>query len=152
MPIGIQSNISSTIHHIIDGPITFPYAVDAHSAVSRFPAEWSYEPWSIDATSKAMQDAGMEVQPLSAEEQAEVDEHTKAVAAANDRLKAFRDKKAAEKEESDQIASDEAVVKSPSPIKRPFGRKGQPTPAELKMIADKKHEDDLARSGARITG
>jgi hypothetical protein len=35
-------------HHIIDGPHTFPYAIDAHQAVSRFPQEWSHEPWIRD--------------------------------------------------------------------------------------------------------
>jgi hypothetical protein len=155
MSIRISANTSEVAYHIITGAVTFPYAVDANSAVARFPNEWSFEPWSIEATSNAMQEDGMELEPLSAEEQAALDEHAKTVAEANARLKAFRDKQAAEKEAADQVAADEAIAKSPSPIKRPFGRKGAPTKAELKMIADKKHADDIAaaeRSGAKLTG
>src|ERR1700743_1416933 len=137
MYLKISGSQSAVAHHIIDGAFTFPYAVDAFSAVARFPKEWSHEPWSIEATSKAMEDAGQVVEPLSAEEQAALDEHARAVAEANERLKAFRDKQAAEKEEADQVAADEAIVKSPSPVKRPFARKGEPTPAELKMVRDK---------------
>lgn len=155
MSIKIAANMSAVAHHIIDGAYTFPYAIDAHSAVSRFPAEWSHEPWSIEATSMAMQEAGQEVEPLTAEEQAALDEHARTVEEANKRLKAFRDKLAAEKEVADQVAADEAVVKSPSPIRRPFGRKGQPTAAELKMVQAKKDadaQDAASRAGAKITG
>ena len=158
--IKVSAAMSAVAHHIIDGPFTFPYAIDAHSAVSRFPAEWSHEPWSHEASVKARQEIGQEVEDLSPEEKAALDEHAKAVAEANERLKAFREKKAEEKAEADQIAADEALVKSPGPlpvvkVKRPFGRKGEPTEAELKMIKDKKAADDLAaaeRSGAKVTG
>ena len=158
--IKIAANMSAVAHHIIDGPFTFPYSVDAHSAVSRFPAEWSFAPWSHEASAKARQDMGDEVEPLSSEDEAAINEHAKAVAEANERLKAYHEKKAAEKVENDQVAADEALVKSPGPqpvvkVKRPFGRKGEPTEAELKMIKDKKDADDLAaaeRGGARITG
>jgi hypothetical protein len=153
--VKIAANMAAVAHHIIDGAVTFPYAVDAHSAVARFPLEWSFEPWSIEETSKAMEDHGIVVEPLTPEEQAAVDEHARAVAEANERLKAFRDKQAAEKELADQAAADEAIVKSPSPVKRPFGRKGKPTEAELKMIKAKKDADDLAaaeRAGAKLTG
>jgi hypothetical protein len=139
MSIKISANQSMVAHHIIDGPVTFPYAVDAHSAVSRFPGEWSKEPWSREAEAKAREDAGQPVPEMTAEEQAAIDAHAKAVAEANERLKTFREKKAEEKKEADQIARDEALVKSPAPrpdpnIRRPFGRKGDPTPAELEQI------------------
>ena|SRR6201996_4748233 len=156
--IKISAGMSAVAHHIIDGPFTFPYKVDAHSAVSRFPNEWSHEPWSYDARAKAAEAAGDEVEPISAEEQAALEEHAAAVAAANERLKTFHEKKAAAKAEADQAAADEALIKSPGPqpvVKRPFGRKGQPTEKELKMIAAKKEADDLAaaeRAGAKITG
>jgi hypothetical protein len=158
--IKIAANMSAVAHHIVDGPFTFPYSVDAHSAVSRFPGEWSFAPWSHEASAKARQEAGQEIEPLSPEEQAAIDEHAKAVAEANERLKAFHEKQAEDKKIADQVAADEALVKSPGPqpvvrVKRPFGRKGEPTAAELKMIKDKKEADDIAaaeRSGAKLTG
>jgi hypothetical protein len=157
MSIKISANLSAVAHHIIAGAFTFPYSVDAHSAVARHPGEWSFEPWSHDAVAKAREANGEVLEPLSAEEQAALDEHAKAVADANARLNAFREKRAAAKAEEDQAAADEALVHSapPQPARRPFGRKGEPTPAELRMIKDKKHEDDLAaaeRGGAKLTG
>lgn len=158
MSIKVTAAMSAVAHHIVDGPFTFPYAIDAHSAVSRFPAEWSHEPWSFEAQVKAAEAAGDTVEPISADEEVALSEHAKAVAAANDRLKAFKEKQAAAKAESDQAAADEALVKSPGPqpvVKRPFGRKGAPTAAEIKMVSDKKAADDLAaaeRSGAKLTG
>lgn len=154
MPIKISANMSAVAHHIIDGPVTFPYAIDAHSAVARFPAEWSHEPWSLEDEARAREAAGEPVVEVSPEEQDAIDEHNKAVAEAGERLKAFRAKKAEEKAEADQATADEAMVKSPAPrpAKRPFGRKGEPTAAELKMVKDKANEDKLASSGAKITG
>jgi hypothetical protein len=157
MSIKISASQSAVAHHIIDGAFTFPYAIDAHSAVSRFPGEWSHEPWSAEAVNKARQASGEELEPLTAEEQAAVDEHAHAVAEANERLKARREKLAAEKVEADQVAADEALVKSPAPVpvKRPFGRKGEPTAAELKMVQAKKDadaQDAASRAGATITG
>ncbi len=171
MSLKISANQSAVAHHIIDGPFTFPYAIDAHSAVARFPNEWSHEPWSQEDESRAREAAGEPVVELTPEEQAAVDDHAKAVAEANERLKAFREKKAEEKKIADQVAADEALVKSPAPrpdpaARRPFGRKGEPTPAELelirkretkkaaedKMVADKANEDRLAASNAPITG
>jgi hypothetical protein len=147
MSIKISGSQSAVAYHIVNGPFTFPYAVDAHSAVSRFPGEWSFTPWSLEAESKAREAAGEEVLELTPEEQAAIDEHARAVAEANERLKAFREKKAAEKAEADQVAADEALVKSPAPrpdpaIKRPFGRKGEPTAAELEQI--RKREEKKA--------
>lgn len=173
MSIKISASQSAVVHHIIDGPVTFPYAVDAYSAVSRFPGEWSKDPWSREDEARARQDMGEPVVELTPEEQAAVDEHAKAVAEANERLKAFREKKAEEKKEADQIAADEALVKSPAPrpdpkIKRPFGRPGEPTAAELeqirkreekkaadeRIVREKSEQDRLAAasaSGAKIT-
>jgi hypothetical protein len=170
MSIKISASQSAVAHHVIDGPFTFPYAIDAHSAVRRFPAEWSFDPWSLEATNKARGENGEPEVELTAEEQAAVEEHDRAVAEATERLKSFRDKKAAEKAEAEQVAADEALVKSPAPrpdpaIKRPFGRKGEPTAAEIeqankraakkaaddKMVADKANEDRMAGSGAKIT-
>lgn len=169
-PIKISANMSAIAHHIIDGPFTFPYAIDAHSAVSRFPGEWSHEPWSREDESRAREAAGEPVVELTPEEQAAIDEHAKAVAEANERLKAFHERKAAEKVEADQVAADEALVKSPAPrpdpaARRPFGRKGEPTPAEIeqqrkrdekkaageKAAKDKADQDALANSNARMT-
>lgn len=157
MSIKISAAMSAVAYHIADGAFTFPYAIDAHSAVSRFPLEWSHEPWSMAATAKALAAAGEPELELTAEEQAAVDEHAHAVAEANERLKARREKLAAEKAEAEQVAADEAIVKSPGPrpaIKRPFGRKGEPTEAELKMIQAKKDadaQDAASRAGAKIT-
>lgn len=153
--IKIQANLSAVAHHIVDGAHTFPYSVDAHTAVSRHPEEWSYEPWSLDAVNRALAEKGEPEVEMSAEERAAVDEHARAVAGADERLKAFRKKKAEAKAEEDQAAIDEAIVKSSPPIKRPFGRKGEPTAAERRMVEAKKKEDDLAaaeRGGAKITG
>jgi hypothetical protein len=152
MSIKISANQSMVAHHIIDGPVTFPYAVDAHSAISRFPHEWSKEPWSREAEVKAREAAGQPVPEITAEEQAAIDDHARAVAEANERLKARREKLAAEKAEADQIARDEALVKSPAPrpdpnVRRPFGRKGEPTPAEIELLKKreaKKADDDRA--------
>lgn len=155
MSIKISANMSAVAHHIIDGAFTFPYAVDARSAAARFPNEWSLEPWSMEAQSRALEESGAELEPLSAEELAAIEEHAKQVAEANERLKKVRERLAAEKTEAAQVAADEALVKSPAPIKRPFGRKGEPTAAELKMMQAKAHEDNLAAAsakGAPITG
>jgi hypothetical protein len=48
MSIKIDAASAKVAYHVEDGAMTFPYAVDAHSAVSRFPNEWSFTPWSKD--------------------------------------------------------------------------------------------------------
>lgn len=170
MSIKISASQSAVAHHIIDGPVNFPYAVDAHSAVSRFPLEWSHQPWSREDEAKARQAMGESEVELTPEEQAAIDEHARAVAEANERLKAFREKKAEEKKEADQIAADEALVKSPAPrpdpkIRRPFGRPGEPTKAELeqirkreekkandeRIVREKAEQDRIESSGAKQT-
>ena len=55
MAIKIDSNMSATAYHINDGPVLFPYSVDAQSAVSRFPGEWSADPWTAEDATAARQ-------------------------------------------------------------------------------------------------
>lgn len=180
MALKLDTNMAAVAHHIVDGPVTFPYAVDAQSAISRFPDEWSELPWSQQDAAAARQRmverhahevehakaSGLPVpkdlpppppEP-TAEEQAAIMEHAQAVAEANERLKVAREKAAKKKAEEDQIAADEALVASPPPRpdpnapRRPFGRKGQPTPAELEQIkkreAKKAADDKLAADKA----
>src|ERR1700761_2615240 len=97
MSMKIAANMSAIAYHVIDGPFTFPYAADAHSAVSRFPNEWSFEPWSLEAETKARKDTGAPELELTPEDQAALDAHAKAVAEANERLKAYHEKKEAER-------------------------------------------------------
>lgn len=42
-----------TAYHIESGRFEFPYSVDAHSAVSRHPKEWSFEPWGEKVDKRA---------------------------------------------------------------------------------------------------
>ncbi|SEE52035.1 hypothetical protein [Bradyrhizobium lablabi] len=150
MALKIDTNQSATAFHINTGATVFPYAIDAQHAISAHPLEWSDVPWSRDAADAARKRLAenaeanglpppREPEPLSEEDQAAIDEHNKAVEAAAERLAAYRAKKAAENEEAAQVAADEAIVASlppqPDPtIRRPFGRPGEPTPAELEQI------------------
>lgn len=150
MALKIDTNQSATAYHITQGAVLFPYAIDAQHAISAHPLEWSDAPWSradADASRQRLAENAKanglppppEPEPLSEEDQAAIDEHNKAVAEAAERLAAYRAKKAAESEEAAQIAADEALVASPPPqpdptIRRPFGRPGEPTPAELEQI------------------
>lgn len=167
MALKIETNQSATAYHVIDGAVVFPYAIDAQSAIGRFPQEWSSSPWSAEAMADARKASGEPVEPLTPEEQAAIDEHAAAVAAAAERLAAFREKQAEEKKIADQVAADEALVASPPPrpdptIRRPFGRTGDPTPAEIEAAnkkAAKKAADDkmvaekaAADAQAKITG
>lgn len=141
MPIKISANQSAVAHHIVDGPKTFPYAIDAHSAVSRFPKEWSHAPWSLEDEAKARQAAGSPEVEMTDEERAAIEEHNRAVAEAANRLKAFREKKAAEKAEADQVAADEELVKQPAP--RPAVK--PPTPAQIRRLAAETDEERATR-------
>lgn len=160
MSLKLSDVQSAVAYHIVGGPVTFAYKIDANNAVSHFPAEWSHDPWSIEAEVKARAARGEPELVLTAEEQAAIAEHDKAVAEASERLKAFREKQASMKAEADQAVADEAIIKSAPPrpdpaVKRPFGRKGEPTKAEIKMMKAKDDEDKFAaasRSGAPITG
>lgn len=167
MSIKISANQTAVAHHIIDGPFTFPYAVDAHSAVARFPGEWSHKPWSREAEAKARSDMGAPQVEITADEQAAIDEHAKAVEAANERLKARREKLAAEKAEADQVAADEALVNSAPP--RPEPRAKPLSPAQIRkraaeltdeeqreaderIVREKADEDLIANTNATFTG
>lgn len=175
MSLKIDTNQSVIAYHIVDGPVTFPYAVDARNAASSHPDEWSMTPWSVEDAETArerLKADGRQVadpEPLSPEDQAAVDEHNRAVAEAAERLAAYRAKKEAERQEAEQVKADEAIVASsppkpdPTRPKRPFGRTGEPTPAELEQIrkrdAEKaereriqKEKDDLDKgAGVQLT-
>lgn len=163
MALKIDTNQSATAFHVTTGATVFPYAIDAQHAISNHPLEWSDTPWSredADAARKRLADNAKaeglppppEPAPLSAEDQQAIDEHNKSVAEAQDRLNAYYKKKADDDEIARQVAADEALVASlpPAPdptIRRPFGRTGDPTPAEIKMTADraaKKAAEDKA--------
>lgn len=171
MALKIETNQSATAYHIIDGPVMFPYQVDARHAISNHPLEWRDSPWSASDTAAARAKAGFSEIELTPEEQAAIDEHNRAVAEASERLAAFREKQAEEKKLADQVAADEAIVASAPPrpdptIRRPFGRKGEPTQAELEQIKkreakkadderiarEKVDADALAISNAKVTG
>lgn len=143
----IDTNQSVVAYHIVDGAVMFNYAVDARNAVSTHPIEWSMTPWSQEDAETArgkLRADGREVadpEPLSEEDQAALDEHNAAVAAAAERLDAYRRKKAEEKAEADQAAQDEAIIASAPPRPdptvrrpRPFGRTGEPTAKELAQM------------------
>jgi hypothetical protein len=151
MSLKIDTNQSVVAYHIADGAVTFNYAVDARHAVSAHPNEWSMTPWSnedAEAARAKLRDQGRPVpepEPLSPEDQAALDEHNAAVAAAAERLAAYRQKKAEEQAAADQAAQDEAIIASAPPkpdptIRRPFGRTGEPTPAELEQIRKREAE------------
>lgn len=173
MALKIDSNMSAVAYHITDGPVTFSYATDAQSAISRFPDEWSDTPWTqadaeaarqrqVERHEKETEDAKARGDsppaplppappPPTPEEQAAIDEHAKAVAEAQDRLNKFYADEAEKKKIAAQVAADEALVASPPPRpdpnapRRPFGRKGEPTPAETRQMekaAAKKAADD----------
>ena len=140
MALKIQENNSAVAYHVVDGAVTFPYAIDAMQAVSAHPSEWSASPWSAEDATEARKKLGLAEPEISPEEREAIDEHTRAVAEAQARLDAVRERLAKEKAEADQIAADEALVASPPPqveIRRPFGRKGEPTPAELAAMKKK---------------
>lgn len=173
MAIKIDSNMSAVAYHIVDGPQDFPYAVDAQSAVGRHPLEWSMEPWSpeaADVSRKRLSDqyardvqiakarglpppvapAWLDAEPVqpTPEEQAAIDEHAKAVAEANERLKAFRAKQAEEKKIADQVAADEALVASPPPRPDPAARR--PTAKEKRAEFLKLTPQEQAEADKRI--
>jgi hypothetical protein len=163
MSIKISDSQSVVAHHIIDGPVTFPYKTDARSAVARFPGEWSFAPWSHDAEVKAREAAGQSVVEVTPEEQAAIDEHAQAVAEATERLKAFREKQAEEKKIAEQVAADEALVKSapprPEPKAKPLTgaqiRKRAAETDDERIVREKDEQDQWANAsagGAPITG
>lgn len=158
-------------YHYQNG-LTRMYAVDANMAVAQHPEEWSFTPWSADEAAEARKvieerhakeveaakAAGTpappplppEPLPPTPEEQEAIDAHNAAVAEAKERLAKFYDEQRKQKEIADQVAADEALVASPPPqpdpnARRPFGRKGEPTDAEKKMMAKKAERDAQER-------
>lgn len=157
MSLKIDASMSAVAHHIVDGAVTFPYAIDAHHAASQHPAEWKLTPWTAEETAAARKESGAPDVEMTDEERAALEEHTKAVAEANERLAAFKAKKEAERQEALQVAQDEAIVASAPPrpdpnVKRPFGRKGEPTQAEIdahnKREAKKADDERIAKEKA----
>lgn len=160
--ITIAAHAPATAHHIDTGATVFPYAIDAHSAVSRFPGEWSFTPWTGERRDRALaarkeryeadvvrarefnqpvpQPLPADPLPPTPEEQAAIDAHTQAQAEAAKRLEEFDRKEAERAKVEQQVAADRALVAQPPPqpdpnIRRPFGRKGEPTEAERAMMA-----------------
>lgn len=138
----IDATSQMTAHHIVDGAVVFPYAVDAHSAVSRHPHEWSMTPWTAERAAKARA-AKPDLPPpvdLAPEDQEAVDAHTQAQREAADRLAAYEAEQAEKRKVEEQVAADRALVAAPPPapdpnVRRPFGRKGEPTAKEREMMA-----------------
>lgn len=191
MALKIDTNQSATAYHVVHGATLFPYVIDAHQAISNHPLEWSADPWSradAEDARRALADRheqdvaeaearGLplpapipELPSLSPEDEAAIEEHARAVEQANERLAAYRERKEQERIEAEQVAADERLVASPPPqpdptIRRPFGRKGEPTKAEIeaaerkaakkaaeeKMVADKAEADRIANSNAKLT-
>lgn len=146
-------------YHFLEGATNFPYAVDAQSAVGRHPLEWSFDPWTAadaDNSRKRLSDKynndvalaksrnlpppvkplWIDAEPVqyTPEEQAAIDDHAKAVAAAGERLQKRREELAKQKEIDDQVAADEALVASPPPIPDPAARRPL-TPAQVRKAA-----------------
>lgn len=156
--VQIVQGSSTTAHHIVTGATVFPYAVDAHSAVGSHPHEWSLTPWTPEradkarAARKAQHDREVEegvkepvalipdAVELEPEEQTALDEHTQAQREAAKRLEAYEAKEAEQRKIEEQVAADRALIAQPPPtpdpnIRRPFGRKGEPTEKEREMLA-----------------
>lgn len=160
--VKVEPNNSAIAYHIEHGTTHFPYAIDAVMAVGHHPLEWSAVPWTEERTAQARErlnerNAELNLPPLpepaprSPEDQAALDEHNKAVAAAAERLAAYHKKKEEEAEQARQVAADEALIASPPPqpeIRRPFGRKGEPTPAERAAFEKKQASDVAAKKAA----
>jgi hypothetical protein len=171
MALKIDANNSATAFHINDGAKLFPYALDARSAISTHPLEWSDKPWTPEAASAARQQlhdrAAAEAKargepvpaappaplPLSPEDQKALDEHNTAVAEAAKRLADYHKKKAEEQKIADQVAADEALVNSLPPTPDPTRRlspaqlrkqSAQLTPAEQAEIDRKTAADKKA--------
>lgn len=168
------TNEAVIAYHVIDGAVSFPYKIDVRHALS-FPLEWSEVPWTLEKAQEARSEIeaqhaaaveeakakGLPVPqelrtppPLDPEDEAAIMEHQQAVAEANERLKLAREKAAKKREEEAQLAADEALVASPPPQpdptrRRPFGRKGEPTPAEIELMQKreaKKAEDEKLKA------
>lgn len=176
--VKVEPNNSAIAYHIVHGAFAFAYAIDAQMAVGQHPLEWSAVPWTAEREADARQrlnERNEELnmpplpapEPLSPEDQAALDAYNDAVSAAAARLAEHQKKRAAEEEIARQVAADEALLSSPPPrpdptIRRPFGRKGDPTPAEraafekkqaadAKVTADKAEADRIGSALNRTT-
>lgn len=150
----IDAATGATAHHILTGATVFPYAIDAHNAVAHHPHEWSHTPWTAEraAKARAAKPDLPPAEPLDPETQAAVDEHTQAQRAAAERIARYEEFKADEKAALERLEADRALVAAPPPqpdpnVRRPFGRKGEPTAKELEMAAKRKAAAD-DRDGA----
>lgn len=164
--------IQRLAYHIDQGPVMM-YAVDAAAAVQRHPDEWSYAPWSEEDAKagraereakhkKAVEDAKAKGEPVPAplptpiepteQERVEMDADAKAREEAK-AIVAAADKEAAERQaELDKIAAARALLQSTPPrpdptARRPFGRKGDLTPAEKAQL-DRRNADKAAKDKA----
>jgi hypothetical protein len=59
MALKIQENNSAVAYHVVDGAVTFPYAIDAQQAISTHPGEWSASPWSAEDAAEARKKLGL---------------------------------------------------------------------------------------------
>lgn len=157
MALKIDPNSSAvTAYHVNDGPVRFPYAVDAQHAISHHPLEWRDSPWSqaeasaahdimAERHAKESADAkarGLPVPPPlppappepTPEEQAAIMEHAAAVAEASARLKKFHADQAEKKKLADQVAADEALVATPPPRPDPTARRPL-SPAQIRKAS-----------------
>lgn len=162
-PVKISLGSAETAYHVDSGAFLFPYAVDARSAVSRHPAEWSMKPWSaadttaarqarIDAHKKAEADAeanGLpKPQPLvlapviepTMAEAAEIDADAKARVDAAALIAAADEEARKQNEKDEKLAQARVLLQSAPPrpdpnVRRPFGRSGPMTPAERTAAA-----------------
>lgn len=159
----VESVLMKDCYHVLTG-LNRLYAVDAQNAVSMHPDEWSFSPWSEEDAGEARKRlnerhardveeakaAGLplpappppEVEPTP-EEQEAIDNYNREVAEAKERLAAVREKQAEEKKIADQIAADEALVKSPPPRPDPTTRRL--TPAQIRKRAAETDEERAAR-------
>lgn len=141
MAMKIDTNMAAVAHHVETGPFEFPYAIDAHSAVARFPDEWSFAPWSeADAsaaraarherlTAQAAQDGLPAPAPPvpppepTPEEKAAIDEDTKARADAAAIVKAAEEAERKRVEEAEKVGAAKALLASPPPRPDPNARR-----------------------------
>ncbi|HEY8751592.1 MAG TPA: hypothetical protein VIM11_26660 [Tepidisphaeraceae bacterium] len=162
MPIKIAANQSAVAYHVVDGPVTFPYSVDAHMAVQHHPLEWSADPWSQEDENAARgrlneraKEEGREPLPepieMTPEEKTALDEYNKATAEAKDRLKKFHEEQAEKKKVADQIAADEALVATPPPRPDPNARRPM-SPAQIRKNAAMTDEErvDREKTGSEL--
>jgi colicin import membrane protein len=158
--ITLDTNKPVTAYHVVTGPQVFPYAVDALHAIGAHPLEWKDTPWTQEEAAAARQrlnernqEDGMpaipEPAPLSPEDQAALDEHNKAVAEAQARLKAYYDKKAEDERIAAQVAADEVLVASVPPQPDPNARRKLSLAQARKLGSQLSPEEEAARAAEK---